>query len=108
MSARRLRSPCRQPGCPALQPCSAHPIKPWSRSRPRRMPGGNGWAWQRLRVRILLRDGYTCRYCGQPATVVDHVVGLARGGSDDPANLVASCKLCNELKRRREAREGRS
>lgn len=100
-------SPCSTPGCGHLRPCAVHPIKPWQRSRPHQMTSGSGWAWQRVRVSVLLRDNYTCRYCGGPATVVDHVIGLARGGSDDPSNLVAACVQCNEIKRRREARAGR-
>lgn len=57
--------------------------------------------------RIMARDRSTCRYCGAPAEVIDHVLGVARGGSDDDANLVACCKACNEAKRKLEAKEGR-
>jgi 5-methylcytosine-specific restriction endonuclease McrA len=71
------------------------------------MPGGNGWAWQRTRARILARDGNACRYCGARAEVVDHVVAIAAGGSDHDSNLVACCRACNERKRRDEARRGR-
>jgi 5-methylcytosine-specific restriction endonuclease McrA len=34
----------------------------------------------------------------RPATHVDHLVARSQGGSDSPANLVASCASCN-LKR---------
>lgn len=106
-------SPCPTPGCPSLQPCSSHPykpltyVRPWTRSRPYRAGHISGWVWQRIRLRILLRDNHICRYCGRPATVVDHVIALARGGTDDEGNLVAACVACNELKRRQEARMGR-
>lgn len=53
----------------------------------------------RQRFEILKRDGFKCRYCGATAAQsmlhVDHVVARAEGGTDDPANLVASCSDCN-------------
>jgi 5-methylcytosine-specific restriction protein A len=71
-------------------------------------------AWQRLRLRILERDGYICHWCTSPANTVDHVVPLVFGGARlDESNLVAACLSCNasrggkaraEAKRRREAR----
>lgn len=54
---------------------------------------------QRLRFAILKRDGFACHYCGRkPPEVelhVDHVIPVADGGTDDPANLVAACFDCN-------------
>lgn len=54
---------------------------------------------KRLRFEILKRDGFRCRYCGAtPVTSllhVDHVVPVAEGGTNDPANLVAACSGCN-------------
>jgi len=53
-------------------------------------------AWRRLRVAVLIRDGYRCRWCGGHARVADHVVPLAEGGAPlDAANLVAACVRCN-------------
>lgn len=52
---------------------------------------------KRTRYEVLRRDNHTCRYChaiDSPLTV-DHVIPTALGGSDDPSNLVASCKDCN-------------
>jgi 5-methylcytosine-specific restriction endonuclease McrA len=86
----RAPSPCPTPRCPNVQPCADHVRRPFARSKPRRQPAGNGWAWQRTRQRILARDGHRCRYCGKPATVVDHVVNIAAGGSDDDRNLAAA------------------
>lgn len=100
--------PCPHTPCFRLQPCSEHARKPFQRYTPRRQPEGSGWAWQRKRTAILERDGYRCRLqlegCTGAATVVDHQLNVTRGGSDDPANLVAACANCNERKRRREAR----
>jgi hypothetical protein len=59
---------------------------------------GYGWAWQQRRLRILQRDGYICHWCGGRARSVDHVVPKIEGGSDDPANLVASCVPCNSAR----------
>lgn len=54
---------------------------------------------KRLRYEILKRDGNKCRYCGasseESPLTIDHVVPVALGGTDDPANLVAACKDCN-------------
>jgi len=57
----------------------------------------------RLRFEILRRDGFACRYCGaRPEDggelVVDHVLPVALGGSDQPENLVAACAVCNSGK----------
>lgn len=45
---------------------------------------------KRLRYQVLLRDNFTCRYCGaRPPAVeleADHVIPRARGGTDDSAN----------------------
>jgi 5-methylcytosine-specific restriction endonuclease McrA len=39
-----------------------------------------------------------CVYCGRPATSVDHVVALARGGHEVETNLVPACASCNGSK----------
>ncbi|TRZ84908.1 MAG: HNH endonuclease [Streptomycetaceae bacterium] len=55
--------------------------------------------WSKIRLRILIRDGYCCQYCGsEDATTVDHVVPISKGGTDDPDNLVAACTRCNYSK----------
>ena len=57
------------------------------------------------RRRILERDGYACIYCGasiadnpEVAFHVDHVIPLARGGTDAIGNLVTACHHCNTSK----------
>jgi hypothetical protein len=56
----------------------------------------------RTRFEVFKRDGFCCQYCGRksPEVVleVDHIVPLARGGSDDPINLITSCWDCNHGK----------
>ena len=58
---------------------------------------------RRLRFEILRRDQHCCRYCGEHASplvklTVDHVLPIALGGTDDPANLAAACSPCNSGK----------
>lgn len=76
----------------------------WSKSR---APSGQGRGSKRPlrpsdRFEVLKRDGFACRYCGRKAPEVtlhvDHVVPRAKGGSDDPSNLVAACSACNQGK----------
>lgn len=43
--------------------------------------------------------GNCCAYCRGPYEVMDHVVPLARGGSNWPANLRPACKICNDSKK---------
>lgn len=54
------------------------------------------------RKNILLRDRYTCQFCGHilPASelTLDHVIPRSRGGRSDWDNLVACCHSCNNLK----------
>jgi hypothetical protein len=56
----------------------------------------------RLRFRILVRDGFTCRKCGRsplktPGTElhVDHIVPWSIGGETLPDNLETKCIECN-------------
>lgn len=60
-------------------------------------------AAKRAMRRVALRDcGQRCVYCASPLdvlhTTLDHVYPLARGGTHDPANVVAACGPCNRLK----------
>jgi 5-methylcytosine-specific restriction endonuclease McrA len=54
-----------------------------------------------LRFRILVRDGFRCRYCGRSGDAsgvvlhVDHVVPVAAGGTASEDNLRAACEECN-------------
>lgn len=60
--------------------------------------GGSTRAWRKLRLEVLLRDGYQCKLrvpgvCTGRADSVHHTLG--KGVSDDPAHLVAACTACN-------------
>ncbi len=50
---------------------------------------------------ILLRDDYTCAYCGKRATShmsIDHILPKAKGGKSTFENVVTSCVPCNQKK----------
>lgn len=48
---------------------------------------------------VLNRTGNRCYLCSERVTIfdfhLDHVIPLSRGGTDDPANLLAACGACN-------------
>jgi len=61
------------------------------------------------RMNILLRDRYTCQYCGnkfkRPQLNIDHVVPRSLGGKSMWDNVVTSCLKCNLHKGGRLPRE---
>jgi len=56
----------------------------------------------KLRFEVFRRDKFVCQYCGAcgPRTEleIDHVIPVARGGTDDIDNLKTSCFRCNRGK----------
>lgn len=61
------------------------------------------------RLMVFVADGWICRLCGKPtadekvphplAPTVDHVIPVARGGTDAVENLVCAHFICNSQKR---------
>ena len=56
----------------------------------------------RLRFRILMRDGFTCKKCGRSPMKeqgvelhIDHIIPWSKGGETIPENLETKCKECN-------------
>ncbi len=51
---------------------------------------------------VMLRDNYTCQYCGaapgRPHLSLDHVLPRSRGGLTAWENVVTACKACNVRK----------
>lgn len=42
------------------------------------------------------RDFHMCVYCGSDENIViDHMIPVCQGGTDDPDNLAAACRSCN-------------
>jgi 5-methylcytosine-specific restriction endonuclease McrA len=68
------------------------------------------------RKNLLLRDDYTCQYCGATGTdrtlTVEHIQpksyfknGILKGNPNTWTNLVAACFRCNQRKRNRTPKE---
>lgn len=81
------------------------------RARGTRHERGYGSAWDKIRKRILRRDGGLCQPCLKrdlitPAAQVDHIINKASGGTDDDANLQSICKPCHDAKTARERGRG--
>ena len=53
-----------------------------------------------IRDRIFDRDGRICCYCQTTSGKfhIDHIVPVAKGGGDEPSNLVVACQGCNLAK----------
>ncbi|MBI3542518.1 MAG: HNH endonuclease [Deltaproteobacteria bacterium] len=54
------------------------------------------------RANVLLRDHFTCQYCGRKRTrtelTLDHVVPAVQGGKKTWENIVTACIQCNQRK----------
>lgn len=50
---------------------------------------------------ILMRDQYTCYFCGEYGDTIDHLLPRSRGGHTTPMNCVCACSLCNQSKANR-------
>lgn len=57
---------------------------------------------QKLRVLVLERDNFRCKFCGatseQERLEVDHILPEALGGTDSLNNLATLCQPCNRGK----------
>jgi 5-methylcytosine-specific restriction endonuclease McrA len=60
--------------------------------------GGNVRLKRQLCAFVLERDHYRCRWCGNPADTVDHIIARALGGTDSTDNLTAACSACNSAR----------
>lgn len=47
--------------------------------------------------KVLKEFGYTCAYCCDDATEVDHIIPFCYSHDDSEANLAASCHFCNAV-----------
>lgn len=104
---------CNEPGCPTLtdgERCDQHRRKAWTRHSP--APARiRGQALQERRARLFRRQPL-CRICEQqgriaPATIRDHIVPLAEGGSEHESNTQGLCANCHKDKTLQESRRGR-
>lgn len=80
-----------------------HPdkVREWTRigqHRRRKAPG----KFTQSDIALLMKgQGGNCWWCGKPLNGnyhIDHRIPLARGGTNDPANLCLTCPPCNQSK----------
>ncbi len=71
------------------------------KTRPPKAPGERTTLSVRTRYQVFKRDLYRCRICAKTGVEleVDHIVPIARGGSDEMENLQTLCVPCNRGKR---------
>jgi len=67
-------------------------------------------AWKSLREQAFERDDYTCGYCGGRGKSLecDHVIPIAKGGTNELGNLITACRGCNRKKRDKMLEEWRN
>ncbi len=53
-----------------------------------------------VRDYVFQRDNYQCQSCGKKQHLnIDHIIPLAKGGSNDMSNLQTLCQTCNQQKK---------
>lgn len=110
------KRPCRVAGCPALVTagyCWRHGGGGSRWSDPRRLepPRIRGAKLQAMRARLFQQQP-VCELCerggvGVVATIRDHRIPLAEGGTEDESNVQALCANCHAIKTAAEAKRGR-
>ena len=110
---------CLEPGCPEIVEAKSGwcaPHDPWKKQPAWKNSAsaaerGSGWAWSRLRKKVLRRDGYRCVLCKRPGQEVDHIIPVARCvelgiNPHDLTNLRTLCTACHAEKTEADRVEG--
>jgi 5-methylcytosine-specific restriction protein A len=114
--ARKLpKKPCTYPGCTELTDgkssrCGDHEQPAWKNTASetgRRRTG----RWLQRQREELFRHSPLCAACEaagrvELATIRDHIVPLAEGGSDTPENTQGLCRACSDAKSEAERQRG--
>lgn len=107
----------------ALRPCPGSPTCPYFKGQcpvhqPRQAWQSNhgvervrGRKLQRLREQLFAQEPF-CRLCTAkglaiPATIRDHIIPIAEGGTDDASNIQPLCEACSRGKTQAESLRGR-
>lgn len=86
---------------PASEPASEQDPKPDSEPVSKPEPAKREKLSNALRFTILLRDHFTCQYCGRTVGLdgstleIDHIQPVSLGGATVAENLVCACRRCN-------------
>lgn len=106
---------CKHPGCNTIttakdRRCVKHPAPAgaWGASATKRTVVGRHLTNAR---RALFKEQPICVECERKgfvrlATIRDHIIPVAEGGSDTPDNTQALCKVCHDSKSKAEAARG--
>ena len=107
--------PCSHPGCGVLvrdgtARCPKHPKQAWVRNRPAPIKRLSGRPLQRLRAKSKEQNPL-CVQCQAAGfvrlwDVLDHIVPLEEGGTNDESNLQGLCHDCHDEKTERERQRG--
>ncbi len=56
--------------------------------------------YKKFRLQVLARDQWSCFYCSQPASTVDHIIPISKAPDlvINFENAVACCQSCNSSK----------
>jgi 5-methylcytosine-specific restriction protein A len=99
----------RRSRCPAHMPKSSSRWAQFAARNPLQAAYYSSEAWRTVRREVLARDP-VCRLrfpgCTGSSTEVDHVIGIADGGSNDPANLRGTCRPCHRQRTIQQSHEG--
>ena len=73
----------------------------WSQRGPSDANRTRGRKWMAIRKRIMARDNWQCIRCTTnerptPCSIVDHIIPIAKGGTDADTNLRSLCHPCHQ------------